>query len=358
MSFQDIKKSINSVFEERLTSPLYGSFIISWLIWNWKIVYLTIFVSQDSIAPINKIDYILSNYKNWWNILLYPTISAILLVVAVPWLANWAFKIYLHYEKERISMREQLDAGKRLTFAQSAAIRNSMNQAEIEQERQIEKREIELKIFKEQINQLNQEKSDFRILFARYGKNETYNDVTTIIDNLIKTKPSFLVKNSELGSDPLPYFHKELFIVYNLNNSVHSISVKEYYEIEKDQKTGRLISKVTTEAESAYYSTIESLFPGLWKLKFSGKINGEEEVKILEGNKYFAKDQGDKDFIHSFDLENVLIDLENNSVSFLKKGVLPDDRKTPSKLNITKLGEHYEGDEENGDIKVTYSKIA
>jgi hypothetical protein len=43
----EIKKSINSILFERLTSPLYGTLIISWLIWNWKIIYLTLFVDSE-----------------------------------------------------------------------------------------------------------------------------------------------------------------------------------------------------------------------------------------------------------------------------------------------------------------------
>ena len=35
----DVKKSLNSIINERISSPFYGTLILSWLIWNWK--YLT-----------------------------------------------------------------------------------------------------------------------------------------------------------------------------------------------------------------------------------------------------------------------------------------------------------------------------
>jgi len=59
----DIKKSLNEIIYERTTSPLYGTLIISWLIWNWRIVYLTFFISEKKITK-NKIDFILSNYSD------------------------------------------------------------------------------------------------------------------------------------------------------------------------------------------------------------------------------------------------------------------------------------------------------
>ena len=54
----DFRKSINSILYERVSSPLFGTFVISWLIWNWKITYLTLFVSESNLDK-NKLEYIL-----------------------------------------------------------------------------------------------------------------------------------------------------------------------------------------------------------------------------------------------------------------------------------------------------------
>ncbi|MCP4460990.1 MAG: hypothetical protein GY816_23665 [Cytophagales bacterium] len=47
--FDETRKSINSALYERVSSPLYGTLIISWLVWNWEIVYLTFFVNESRI---------------------------------------------------------------------------------------------------------------------------------------------------------------------------------------------------------------------------------------------------------------------------------------------------------------------
>jgi hypothetical protein len=59
---EETKKSIQSILYQRVSSPFYGTSIVSWLIWNWKVIYLTIFVSEKIIKK-SKIDFIVDNYS-------------------------------------------------------------------------------------------------------------------------------------------------------------------------------------------------------------------------------------------------------------------------------------------------------
>ena len=67
----ELKKSINAALYERAVSPLYGTFLITWSLWNWKIIYLTFFVSENKLE-INKIDYIVANYYSPEIAFVYP----------------------------------------------------------------------------------------------------------------------------------------------------------------------------------------------------------------------------------------------------------------------------------------------
>ena len=75
----DLKSSINSILNERLVSPLFGTFIFSWAVWNWKIIYLTFFVSEK-ILKTDKITYILDNFYEEEVLYVYPLISTIILL--------------------------------------------------------------------------------------------------------------------------------------------------------------------------------------------------------------------------------------------------------------------------------------
>ena len=85
----ELKKSLSAILYERTTSPFYGTLLISWLIWNWKIVYLTVFISESSINT-DKINYIVSNFNDIHCLLIYPLISTIVLLTVVPFISNGA----------------------------------------------------------------------------------------------------------------------------------------------------------------------------------------------------------------------------------------------------------------------------
>lgn len=365
--FDEIKKSASSIFEERLSSPFFGSFIFSWLLWNWQIVYLTLFVSQEYIKPLTKIDYILKNNSNFLYLLVGPFLSAIVLITLVPFLTNRLFKVYLYFEKERIKSKEDLNLARRITIEEAAQIRNEMLEKDTKNQQQITAKVSEVTLLKEQVELLNQEKIKFKVLFARYGKKDSYIDVTQRINVLLLGQRKFLVKNDDLGGDPLLNVHKELLIVYSWQNEIHVITVKENYEVDIDPTTGLLVTKETEESKIAYrnpindednnrISSIQGLFPGTWELSYTGTITGNEEVEIRDKNKYFAKPENTSSFIHSFNLENIVVDLDLNKILFTKVGVGSDMRRVESILEIVEIGKIYQGTEDNENIKVIYTR--
>lgn len=65
---EELRKSLNESLFHRVSSPMYGTFIMSWVITNRKIFYITFFVDWDILVELwkgNKLDYILSFYP-WW----------------------------------------------------------------------------------------------------------------------------------------------------------------------------------------------------------------------------------------------------------------------------------------------------
>jgi len=104
--FKKIFSSCSETVEERLGSSMYGSLIVSWLLWNWEFIYVTFFVDQQYILDktgLLKIDYILNSYHFlpffwsgvWWivRLVIGPIVSA--------YLINWQLsKIeYLFFRK-------------------------------------------------------------------------------------------------------------------------------------------------------------------------------------------------------------------------------------------------------------------
>jgi len=91
----DIKESI----VERFKSPVLGNLIFSWLIINWQIPYVTFFVSEKSIHPYTKIEYIrkiLESYDCfYWTVYIFPLIATTFMIVAYPWALRGAEAIIM-----------------------------------------------------------------------------------------------------------------------------------------------------------------------------------------------------------------------------------------------------------------------
>jgi len=114
----EFRKSVNSILYERLTSPLFGTFFLTWILWNWKIVYLTIFISEKQIDQ-NKIDFIVTNYCDGTNLLWYPLISTIVLVTVYPFVSTAAFWIAIKFNKWKLDIKNKEESIQLLSLEQS-----------------------------------------------------------------------------------------------------------------------------------------------------------------------------------------------------------------------------------------------
>jgi len=79
-------KEVWTEFKDRITSPYFGSFIISWTAINWRIPIVLFFYKTDDLKDGNTtyIDFI-QRHSYWVNILFWPAIIALLYTFAYPW---------------------------------------------------------------------------------------------------------------------------------------------------------------------------------------------------------------------------------------------------------------------------------
>lgn len=109
---EDLKNSLISVFKNRITNPLTGTFIISWVIWNWKIFYLTFFVSEKSIITekiATKIDYILEHCSDICNLLVYPLLSTLFFILLFPFVSVLAYRLQQYFRGLKITIKDRID---------------------------------------------------------------------------------------------------------------------------------------------------------------------------------------------------------------------------------------------------------
>ncbi|MBI2280915.1 MAG: hypothetical protein HYU68_09545 [Bacteroidetes bacterium] len=263
--FTEIRKSTNAILFERVTSPLFGTLIVSWLIWNWKIIYLTLFISESTIEE-NKIDYIASNYNDIHFLVTFPLISTFLLLTIIPFVSNGAYWITIKFKKWRIDQKNEIEKTQVLTIEQSVSIRQELRDKEMEFEKILEKRNLEEKILKSQIEELE----------LRLAELEPKED--PIKTNRVRKSNS----GSSYGSSEYKTFktNKKVFepfekIATSIRNDFQfpkgtSEELKEYYLIND-------IAEEKWDTESGNYYVLTFKGNGLYKDFFNEKFENKEE---------------------------------------------------------------------------------
>jgi hypothetical protein len=178
----ELRKSINSILYQRVSSPLFGTLILSWVVWNWKIIYLTFFINAKEIKQ-NKIDYIVEKLSDTEFLIWYPLISAFILLTIIPFVSNGSYWLSLKFEKWKKDQKKSIEKYESLTSEQSTDLREEILDSE------------------KKFNSLLQSKSDeikqLKLLLEKY---QTSNNIVEIF-NIIKQDEDLKMAISILQAD-------------------------------------------------------------------------------------------------------------------------------------------------------------
>ncbi|SXE63112.1 hypothetical protein [Klebsiella variicola] len=84
---ESLKEFTTSTFNtamNRVKNPAFGAFAISWCAFNWKQILYLLFADNGIYY---KIEYISQN-SSWWNVIILPVFSSLVLCVGLPWVNN------------------------------------------------------------------------------------------------------------------------------------------------------------------------------------------------------------------------------------------------------------------------------
>lgn len=156
MDLKEFGNSINKILNERLTSPFYGTLIVTWLIINWKIVYLTLFVDSNEIDG-TKLDFIIKNYSESSNVFWYPILVTILLITVFPFITYLAYWANLYFTDLRKNRKNEVEKNQVLTVEQSLRIKTEIQNQKENFNKLLEDKDSEINILKLQIEGLREE---------------------------------------------------------------------------------------------------------------------------------------------------------------------------------------------------------
>ncbi len=253
----EFRKSINSILYQRITGPLSGTFLLAWIITNWKIIYVTLFISQDKLTK-NKIDYIIENYWDNWHLICYPSIVTVILIVVYPLFSMGALWLNLMYNALALRIKNKVQKTQVLSVEQSL--------------------------------QLRQEIDNYRIIFHNRlaDKDDEIKTLTTKIENYEQKIKPFSQPLAELTGEKNSYWYQEYQV---LKNNVELF--RQFEQITKKinsiKKYGELLLG-DSGIKNLEYFLVNDIIEKYYDMHFRFTAKGEYFYKL-----YVIEQHDDKD---------------------------------------------------------------
>jgi hypothetical protein len=149
----DLLSSAKETIIERFSSPLLGSFIIAWGLWNYK--FLVILFSAASITQTFQLIESIS-FPNaatvWLQGIILPLLSALAYVFVYPFPAKFIYTFRLKRQREVNEVRRLIEEETLLTLEQSRAIRAELASLQHKNQENIDKLNAEISRLKSELD--------------------------------------------------------------------------------------------------------------------------------------------------------------------------------------------------------------
>ncbi len=172
----DMYKSIKAFLYDRTSSPLFGAFLLSWLLVNFKVV-LTVFSSEDLQSKFHTIDILFSNIPFfeqqilWLGIiihsLLIPAMVTLSYIYLYPLLAKPVYEHSLKKQKELREIKQKEEGLRRLSHEESREIYRKMAEVENKYNQQEEKHRKQIEALLSEIEELKRHAEKDPVLLKR-----------------------------------------------------------------------------------------------------------------------------------------------------------------------------------------------
>lgn len=135
----ELSKSVKAVLYDRISSPLLGTFAVSWVLWNHR--FITVLLSNmEPIEKFKVVDTVL--YSTWdsllWKMAAFPLLTTALFIFLYPYPARFVFEFTRKHQKRLKEIRQRIDDETPLTVEESREIRSAALQAQLRYEKDMQ----------------------------------------------------------------------------------------------------------------------------------------------------------------------------------------------------------------------------
>lgn len=141
----DVLESFRKQLLDRVSSPIIGSFLVSWCLWNYK--FLVILFSSASVSTtfslIEK-----AAFPDTWSIvgrgLLYPFLTAAVYIFLYPYPARFVYGFTQRRQRELNALRQQIENETLLSVEESRRIRADVVARDTKHDEELDRLNTEL----------------------------------------------------------------------------------------------------------------------------------------------------------------------------------------------------------------------
>jgi hypothetical protein len=154
----ELTKSILSNIQDRAVSPLFGAFVISWSLWNYKLILaiLAFIPLDEKIAFIENV-----LYTGVWQSIGFlaagPLVTSVAFLFLYPYPAREVFRFWRQKQKELRDIKLSIENESLLTLEESKRIRKQVIEMQTDYDKQIRKLEEDLERYKTELAEKDKE---------------------------------------------------------------------------------------------------------------------------------------------------------------------------------------------------------
>lgn len=145
MTPSDLYKSVMDTAKERSATPLTGALVISWLLFNWRIV-LVLLSTKPVEWKITYIDFLVYNegWASLWHYILGPILAALLLLLVYPIPSVAIYRVWAFYQKKFINIEQRLRAERLVSREELASFQRQAAQDYMDSEAKIKRKDAQI----------------------------------------------------------------------------------------------------------------------------------------------------------------------------------------------------------------------
>lgn len=209
---EDLLKEIYSSFKEKISSPFFRFFTISWILCNYKFVYFIFFQDETlffNYHKITKFDYLMVNkffYETWYyNLLLFlilPILSTLFFIYIFPKINIYFFKEYYKSIKKEDDLKYEYKE-----FIKNKDIElTKLELKEKKEETKVIKEEVKKTVVKNKKENLDKNSEIYKVNewkkeYESFKNTEVYKSFSKIIELINFNQWDFRLNNAWFYTD-------------------------------------------------------------------------------------------------------------------------------------------------------------